>query len=365
MTKKSNEPVQEPIVDKLNDIPSAHENGGNNHEGEGPELSEEMLQAWANVKDIASPVTRTAERQAKLQKLRLPYPRQLEAMTAFESVRLLGTKTKGQPQIGLNLFEDTGCGKSTAAEQYRLLIERTSPPGTKPVLHVSLGTSGSAKQLYTSIMAALGDGFATAGYESTLRVRAMKMMQSRGTQLLILDEAHHAGRSGFRGDITAEVKLMLDMGVVPIVLLGTEEAVPILASAKELSGRLMSPCRLGALDWSDEDDRELWIGLIKSLDARMVKEGIVARLTGLDDPVLAESMNEVSNGVIGQLMRIMLEAIRISTFAGREHILVEDLAEAVDNWSIEHGFSETNPLWDLCDLSHDDDDVPFPNAAED
>lgn len=69
---------------------------------------------------------------------------------------------------------------------------------------------------------------------------------------------------------------MLDMGVVPIVLLGTEEARPILASAKELAGRLMSPCKLCPLDWADEDDRELWNGLLKSLDVRTLQDAMRA-----------------------------------------------------------------------------------------
>lgn len=315
-------------------------------EANGPELCDEMILAWSKIRGKGSPVTLTASRQAKLQRLCLPYPRQLQAMMAFESARLLGLETRGEPQLGLNIFDGTGCGKSTAAIQYRLLAERSAAPGTKPVLDVSLGSTGTAKQLYASIMGALGDGFAMAGSEASLRVRAMRMMQQNGTQLLILDEAHHAGRSGFRGDITAEVKLMLDMGVVPIVLLGTEEARPILASAKELAGRLMSPCSLGALDWADEEDRKLWLGLMASLDARMVKEGIVSRPAGLADKALAEDLNQVSNGVIGQMMRIMVEAVRVATYAGRDHVVASDLAEAVDSWSIEHHFCDENPLWD-------------------
>ena len=53
-------------------------------------------------------------------------------------------------------------------------------------------------------------------------------MMAAGVELLIIDETHHGGsKSGFGGEITAELKLMLDTGRVPIVLLGTE-AVPIL-----------------------------------------------------------------------------------------------------------------------------------------
>ena len=335
----------------------------NNDISDGPQLSEEMLDAWTKVKDVASPVSRTTTKQGKFQRIRLPYPRQLEVMTAFESVLQLGLKTKGQPQLGLNIFEPTGCGKSTAAEQYRLLVERDSPPGTKPVLHVSVGTSGTAKQLYTAIMAALGDGFSTAGFESTLRARAMKMMQANGTRVLILDESQHSGRSGFRGDIMAEVKLMLDMGIVPIVLLGTEEALPILAAARELAGRLMSPCRLGPLDWADGNDAILWTGLLRALDVRMVKDNIVSAPIGLDEPLLAECLNEVCNGIIGQLMRVVLEAIKISIYDDRDYISIADLADAVDNWSIEHKFCDENPLRELANgLTGVDDDDDFASA---
>lgn len=314
-----------------------------------PDVDEDVLAAWNRIKDEASPITLTANRQAKLQRMVLPYPRQMEAMTAFESVRQLGLETKGEPQLGLYIFEPTGCGKSTTAKQYARLMQRQANPGAKPVLHATIGTTGSAKGLHAAIMGALGDGFANAGNETSLRARTMRMLQSNGVELLILDEAHHAGRSGFRGDITAEIKLMLDMGVVPVVLLGTEEARPIIASSKELAGRLMSPCNLDALDWADEDDRSLWIGLLKALDRRMVKENVISKPIGLDEEELAERLNEVANGIIGQLMRIMVEAVKIATYDERCDIVVSDLAEAVDNWSIEHGFAADNPLRDLID----------------
>lgn len=40
----------------------------------------------------------------------------------------------------------------------------------------------------------------------------------------------------------------------------------------------------------------------------------------------------------------MLTAIPLAANDGRDSIDLEDVAEAVDRWSIEHGFATENPL---------------------
>ncbi|WP_226698493.1 TniB family NTP-binding protein [Qipengyuania flava] len=307
-------------------------------------ISPTISAAFGKLSNVRASVETVVKKQAALQRIVLPYPRMLECMWAFENMLQLGLETKGQPQLGMRVFFETGTGKTTSARQHALLKQATAATGTIPVLLASLSTKGTAKQLYVSIMSALGDGFAMAGTETTLRLRTMKALREKGVQLLILDEAHHPGRSGFSGDITAELKLMLDMGELPIVLLGTDEAVPIIGADKELAGRLMAPCRLGSLDWAMEDERGLWTEFLASLDQEMVREGISRELVGIADPDVAEALNTTCGGVIGRIMRIMLTAIPLAANDGRDSIDLEDVAEAVDRWSIEHGFATENPL---------------------
>jgi hypothetical protein len=70
----------------------------------------------------------------------------------------------------------------------------------------------------------------------------MQKMDEAGVELLIIDETQHAGsKSGFSKEVTAEIKIMLDTGKVPVVLLGTEAAVPIVAQDRELAGRMFAP----------------------------------------------------------------------------------------------------------------------------
>ena len=162
------------------------------------QIEPSILNAFNKFSNLLGQAGEVAKKQAELQRIVLPYPRMLECMHNFEQVRLLGRETKEQPQLGMRVFVETGCGKSTAAHQYKLLKRHQSPSGADPVLHANLSSKGTARQLYVSIMSALGDGFAMAGSETTLRMRTITMLKEKGIELLILDEAHHSGRTGFR-----------------------------------------------------------------------------------------------------------------------------------------------------------------------
>ena len=313
-------------------------------------LSPEMHDAFRRFRtsQLAQRSSRVALAMSKLMRIRLPYPRQIEGMAELEELRLLGREMRGEAQLALTLFEPTGTGKSTLAQQFKLMTNQEAAEGATPVIHARMGTSGSARDLMVSIMAELNDGFASAGNEHSLRRRAMRAMEEAGVELLIIDETQHSGqKSGFSREVTAELKIMLDTGKVPIVLLGTEKAVPLIGSDRELSGRMFSPCRLAPLDMTYDDDFELWLGFLKGLDARMQSDGILSAPVGLGDERLAETLGELCDGIIGQLMRVMLMSLRNTVRDHRDTMTMDDLITAVDEWSLELGFAKSNPLRNL------------------
>lgn len=282
---------------------------------------------------------------AGVRRIRLPEPRQLGIYGEFDEVRLTGLEMKGLPMLGMTLFEVTGAGKTTTAEEYAKRINANDEDGQVSVLHIRLDSSGTARSLYVEMLSGLGDGFALNGTEHSLRRRTLEALADAGTELVIIDESHHGGkRSGFGGEITSSVKLLLDGGVVPVALLGTEEAVPIFAKDLELSGRLTAPCSLGGLRWHDDYEREIWGGLLANLDSRLVSDEILAREIGLESPKLQRPLIEATNGVIGQLMGTIRTAVRHAIRDGRDHVTYEDLTVAVDMWNIAHRFIDHNPL---------------------
>jgi hypothetical protein len=285
---------------------------------------------------------------AGVRRIRLLEPRQLGTHAEFDEVRVTGLHMQGMPMLGMTLFEVTGAGKTTTAEEYAKRLNTGAEEGTLPVLHMRLDSSGTARSLYVEMLAKLGDGFALNGTEHSLRRRALEALCDAGTQLVIIDESNHGGKkSGFGGEITASVKLLLDGGVVPVALLGTEEAVPIFAKDMELSGRLTAPCHLGRLEWHDDYDREIWRGLLTNLDQRLVADGILSKPIGLDAEKLDKALNEVAGGIIGQLMGTIRTVVRDVVRDGRDVVTFEDLMIAVDRWNVAHKFISYNPLRNL------------------
>lgn len=282
---------------------------------------------------------------AGVRRVRLPEPRQLGIHAEFDEIRLTGLEMRGMPMLGMTLFETTGAGKTTTAEEYARRVNADDGEGQVSVLHIRLDNSGTARSLYVEMLAGLGDGFALNGTEHSLRRRALDALGDAGTELVIVDESHHGGkRSGFGGEITSSVKLLLDGGVVPVALLGTEEAVPIFAKDLELSGRLTAPCSLGRLDWNDPYDHEIWLGLLENLDARLVADGILRKEIGLAERGLDRALIEATNGVIGQLMGTIRTAVREAVRDGRDFVTRDDLVVAVDVWNVGHRFVPYNPL---------------------
>lgn len=294
---------------------------------------------------LAERSKRVAEAIAAVRRIRVLEPRQLAVMADFDEVRLVGREMQGLRQLGMTLFESTGAGKTTAAEQYVARANAGAGDDQVPVLYIRLDNAGTARGLYVEILAGLGDGFTLNGSEQNLRRRALDALGDAGTELLIIDESHHGARqSGFGGQITSSIKLLLDGGVVPVALLGTLDAVPIFAKDLELSGRLAAPCHLGPLDWFDEYSREIWKGLLAALDARLVEDNILRAPIGLNDEPLDLALNQATNGVIGQLMGTITTAVREAKRDGRDVVSSDDLVRAVDLWNVGHRFIEQNPL---------------------
>jgi hypothetical protein len=290
---------------------------------------------------------RVAKAIAVFKEIVLPYPRQQLLIRELDELRLTGMETRGEPQNGLRLLADTGSGKTWGAKQFQRYVERLEehPPGTRPVLIVKLDATGTPRSLFSSILTALDDDFADKGTEQTLKRRVIQSFKRDETQLLIIDEVHHLGkRASFGNDVTDTLKSFLDSGLVPVAFLGTEEARGLFRSNAELNGRLLSPCELPPLDWSVEEDQEIFTEFAKGLDAAVVDRGILRLPAKLGETILAGQLCEASNGIIGQLCRIVQEALRVAVRRSADCIAFDDLVNAVDSWSIPQGFISYNPL---------------------
>ena len=299
---------------------------------------------------ILSKATKAARAQAAFQTIRLTMAPQIEAMLTFQEMLIMGQDPEVKRKPCAMVFDITGVGKTTTAEQFTAIAMTDADPDSTPVLHVRLGSSGSALQLHEAISTGLGEGFPATKDTTIMRYRSIELMRDAKTRLLILDESQHSEKgSGFGSAITAELKLLIDTGDTSIVLLGTERARAIVMRDRELVSRLMAPCSLSPLKWFDNDDKDIWIGMLEELDAEMQRLELVPGPIGLAKEDVAEALCTACGGTIGQLMCVIQHSLKVAIYDNREQIDLQDIAIAVDDWSIALDFTSENPIWLLAE----------------
>ncbi len=319
-------------------------------ESERVTIAPTILNAFTKMRQngILSKATQAARAQAAFRTIRLTVAPQIEAMLTFHEMLLMGQDPSVTRKPCSILFDPTGVGKTTSAEQFSAITMADTDPDTVPVLHIRLGSGGSVLQFYEAISVALGEDFPATKDTTTLRHRAIELLADASTRLLIIDETQHSEKgSGFGSGITAELKLLIDTGGTAIVLLGTERARAVVMRDRELATRLMAPCSLSPLKWLDDDDKDIWIGMLDELDTEMQRLDLVPATIGLAEESVAEALCTACGGTIGQLMCVIQHSLKVAIYDNREQIDLQDIAIAVDDWSIALDFASENPIWSL------------------
>ena len=276
----------------------------------------------------------------------IPTDAQMTAVRQMDSLRIMGLRQpEGQQRRAYRYLNESGAGKSTCALILKQHIagQADRDPAMKPVLHVTLSTTGTPKSLASSILDALGDNYSTRGEAELLLRRVRHGLKEFGVELLIIDELNHFRFKSLAKDAANTLKNILTQGWVPIVMMGTTDAQSLFAENRELKNRCAPQVVLSPYDVEDQDgDLARWIGFLGRLDAEIKGRDILPSLSGLDDPDLAEDLCRCSNGLIGELHNILLAALEQTLLAGEDHIGQQRLVDAVDAWCIQDGTIDRN-----------------------
>lgn len=312
-----------------------------------PSLADELdtVPTLASAFNLQSRSRVAAKAVAEVRGMKLPFEPQLAAMGDLWETMETGQLLKGGKQIGCLMLDPTGCGKTTSAEAVAELACADDEDGIVSVVHCRLPASGTAIGLFSNALAKLGDTHMNQARESRILTHLCERLEESGTKLLVIDETQQgAATSGIGGQIAAAVKLLLDTGVVPVALLGTEKAVEVLAKDRELAGRLSAPSSLAPLEWYDDDDKEIWVRLLTSLDIQLVAQGTCSAKFGFAEEEIARDLIEACNGTIGQLMGMVRTAVREMARDSRRTLSEGDIVFAIDAWCVGYGFTTHNPF---------------------
>lgn len=320
----------------------------------------------------------TAARMTRFQtaykSIRIEHPRLRDAHVRLTEARDLGRATRGTPQKIMPIIGPSGSGKSTIFDTWADAVSRDAPgPGSsRPVLRVTLSAKATVKQLGIDILHGLGhhglpfeviddlgarrtigrarrsDPLARAVQPQIMHATLTALTNAR-VELLAIDEIHHLvdsdGKTRTAWSVSETLKVMTDIGVCPIVVIGTYAAHRIIYADNnpQFAGRCSCPIVLDPLDHSLKDEVSLFAGYVAAIGENLRAPGMFDVKQDLLRDDFLECFYDVSGGVIGTVSRLVEHAAMFAIRRGSEVVDKADLSMATRSWAMALRITDHDP----------------------
>jgi len=310
---------------------------------------------------------RIAHARNEFRKFRIPHPRLMRVAEEIRVMREVGRQAREDwlaqgrkggrtPQKFLPIIGPSGSGKSTCIKHYleTVVAGERHDEEVRPVVHVTLSAQATTKRLGSDILEEYEDPDFEEGTATKLLRRAANHIDAALTEVLVLDEIHHLinndntmnaqGGGKTAWSVTETIKRMLIRGACPLILMGTEQAKPLLLKNPQFKQRCYPPIFLNPLDLSVPDEKEMFLDHCAGFDMKLVEHRIFPEPSGLIAGDIPACVYDVSRGVIGTASNLFEVAAEIALRRGDDRIRRGDIQTAVLTWAIPLEITDHDPF---------------------
>jgi len=191
-----------------------------------------------------------------------------------------------------------------------------------PVLFVQAPPVPDEGRFYNAILELLFAPYKPSDRVDRKQYQAIKLMKAVGLRMLVIDEIHHI----LAGNLTRQkiflnvIKFLGNELEIPIIGVGTRDAFRAIQTDLQLSNRFK---RATLPRWKNDDD---YVRLLMTFE-RMIP---LRNPSHLDDPALADRIYAMSEGSIGEISDLLVEAA-VFAVTSRKEAIDRKILEAI-NW---------------------------------
>ena len=255
--------------------------------------------------------------EVRIERIRSPrwigYPKAKQILAKLED---LLNHPKSHRMPNLLVVGDTNNGKTMLLQRFcGLHPAQDNPKGEGvlvPVLFIQAPPVPEEGRLYNSILELLFAPYKTSDRVDKKQFQAIKLLRYVNLRMLVIDEIHHilAGNMTKQKAFLNVIKYLGNELQVPIVGVGTKDAFRAIQTDAQLANRF-EPASLPRWKFDTE-----FLRLLASFE-RMLP---LRSPSALHDTTLASRLFSMSEGYIGELSKVLIEAAVVVVKNGQERI---------------------------------------------
>lgn len=285
------------------------------------------------------------DRMQLIKSLYIHFPRNEAALKAIHACHK--NARRSNESEGILIQGETGTGKTTLVQLYMKDYPRRHTPEKTivPVLYTRVPVPATCKSLVSRLLIAIGDPTAEKGTQISQTLRLRRFLEACCVELLILDEFQHfQDRDSHKvlRTVSDWLKLLMDETCVPIVLVGLPYSHTILDAPgnEQLQRRFGGRIEMEAFRYSTSKERQDFRRFLNVIDDKLP----LAEKSELADPSTALCIFEATNGVIGNVMKLIRHATRFALESNQEKLTMEILGLAYEQRLAANNPGKPNPF---------------------
>lgn len=257
------------------------------------------------------------------------------------------SKFMGEPQC-MSLEGVTGTGKTTLVKAYANSFNRVeTPEGTRvPVFYLGVPSPVTIRDLAQVALRQLGDPAYDRGTRAAMTLRLAGLIRDCGVELVILDDFQHlidSRTNHILAQVSDWLKVLIKDTGVPFLVVGISERVEVILEANPQLSRLFAAReKLEPFPW--EWAREQTIREF-SFFVHYVEQAVEKPLPPhLPRTELLYRLHYATDGVIGNLMNLLLNTAVLAAEQGRESLELDLLSRAFQKRLAQHLRGKEDPF---------------------